>query len=207
MTNHASALELDEAAAGLGSAEVRAHVEGCPDCKSRLAQAAASREEVMRDPRFRQTFAKLPAARAPRRWIWLLAPAAAAVLLIVLRPSPALRAKGSASIELRSASGHDPSAPHVGDSLELRLASGGHRYAVALAIDQAGKATVLWPSGGERSGALSPGEHASVLLRVTPGAVRIIAAFSDQPLTLDDVIARRPGEGVEFQEKEVRPVP
>lgn len=211
MTEHASALALDEVAAGLSTGEALAHVQACPSCRARLAEVASGREAVLADPQLRKTFARLPEAPGRRRWAWLLAaPAVAALLFVAVRPEPGLRAKGSAGIDLVAEPGHDAAAPRVGDRMELRLSSGNHRYVLVAAVDESGHATPLLHAGPvteARSAALAPGSRVAVPLLVTAGAVRLVAALSDQPLSLEDLRVRRAGPGVEFHEREVRPRP
>ena len=210
MTDHASTLELDEVAAGLAHAVVRAHVENCTDCRVHLARISASRTQTMDDPRFARTLANLPATRE-RRWQRWVVPAAAAmaagVLLLVDRPMDrGMRAKGGASLALVSNDGHSSNSPRVGDVLEMRFNSGSHRFALVMAVEQY-STTVLWPPQAVGSGPLAPGTYASVQMRVTPGQVRVLAAFSDEPLKAADVKKPVSHPGVEFRELEVKPRP
>jgi hypothetical protein len=210
MIDHPSVLELDEVVAGLSNGRAAAHLEACLSCQARLDELAAKRKTVMDSPGFQQAFAKLPAARPafrPRRLFWAgAAVLAAAALFLVARPAHELRAKGSASIEILNSAGRESLAPRVGEQVELRLGAGQYTYALAVGIDQAGATTRLWPSD-EMHSALSPGTHASVQLRVTPGPVRIVGVFSNRPLSINDAIERQARPDVEYVEREIRPVP
>ena len=209
MTDHASALDLDEAAAGLAGAAVHAHVEGCTACRTRLLQLQTAASEVRADARFRQTLARLPARAAPRR-LWLGAAAAAlaaAGVLVAVRPGAGMRSKGGASLALIDAAGNRAADPKVGAVVELRISGGSHRFALAAAVEENGRAVPLWPTAGGKSGALGAGGRASVRLQVTPGPVRVVAAFSDAPLLLSDPDWQKPRPGVELRELVVQPAP
>ena len=215
MIEHASALELDELVTNLAAAPVRTHVESCDSCLARLADLKRECGAVMENTGLQETLARLPTQRSSRStarpgwFVWTAALgtfAAAALLITVMRPAPELRAKGTASLELLTETGATSSTPHVGDQVELKLAAGQYRYVFAIAIGEDGKTDSLWPLNTQVSGVLPPGGHASVPLRVTPGTVRVVAAFSNQPLSIRDVATRRASPGVEFIEREIRPM-
>ena len=209
MTRHASALDLDELAAGLGPEEVHAHVGSCAHCAAQFARIEAIRTATLEDPRFAATFTRLPHPGARKRRAWLVPAtlaAAACVALVVLWPGGgAMRAKGSASLALVDRTGGQSKSPRIGDVLEMRAHPGGHRFALVLAVDDT-STVVLWPLGGTRSGALGAGESASVKLRVTPGSVKIIGAFSDEPLDVADVMDPGKRRGAELHTLEVTPM-
>jgi hypothetical protein len=211
---HATAIELYELSAGLAPEAAAAHLASCAACREKVQTLKAHRAQTQADPRFAQGLSKLPTpaqARRPRLlWIIPAGALAAAALLVVVRPAPGLRAKATASVELRGVPGRDPSAPRVGDLLELHLSAGAHRHALSIAVDDKGVPSLLWPEGAGppvQSAPLPPGARATVRLRVTPGPVRILSALSDEPLTLADLLAKRPRADVEYAEQSLRPVP
>lgn len=212
MTGHPSALELDEAAAGLAVPAVRAHLAACGACAARLEALGAQRQEVLANPRFAQVRARLPAPAARGRFSWWvpaagLAAAAALVLAVRGAGEEGVRAKGAASIALVSPAGAATLRPRVGEEAELRLSGGSHRFVLALAQEGAGSPVVLYPAGGAASAELPAGGQAAVRLRVTPGAVRVRALFSDRSLSLAEALLARPSPGLEVLELEVVPQP
>jgi hypothetical protein len=118
-------------------------------------------------------------------------------------------AKGGAALSLQTLSGVEVQAPRIGEQVALRLSAGPHRYVLAIAIDDAGRVEPLWPSGeaGRRSGAVEPSAHVSAPMLVTAGAVRVVAAFSDGPVTIGEAAARTARRDVEYREVSVRPRP
>ena len=227
MIAHATTLELDEAAAGLAADGVREHLESCATCRAGLDRVAIERLNAMADPRFPSILAKLPAARTPRRWLWVALPAAAAcAALAVFWPakgwrsgafpfsghaSAGLRVKGSASLQLVSSGGLTVTNPRVGDAVELRIAQGARHFVLVITSDGS---TVIWPSpsidtgarGSAVSGALAPAQHLAIALRVTPGPSHLIALFSDRPLGLEDALRQLPPD-LEVRRLDVVPRP
>jgi hypothetical protein len=216
VTGHLSAFLLDDLAAAAAGAqaqtppEARAHLEGCAQCRARLDLLASERTQAQGDPRFEQTFARLPKEqRRGLRWLWpvLGAAGAAAALLLVLQPDRGLRTKGAASLTLFAKSGAPVSAPRSGEQVELRVLGASHRFALVAAREETGHLAVLWPAGAQQSGALPSGALLSLPLTATPGRVRVIGLFSDRPLSLADLEAPAPPPGSERRELLVEPVP
>jgi predicted anti-sigma-YlaC factor YlaD len=212
MSDHVSSLDLDEAAAGMAEARAQAHLAACAECRGKLDAVAVSRQAVIAAPALRQTRGRLPKVRSLRPWLWTGAAAGAAALLLVLLPLRAPRgtlAKGGAGLSLRTLAGAEATAPRIGEEVALRLSAGPHHHVLAVAIDEAGRAAPLWPAGeaGRTSGAVRPGAHLSAPMLVTAGAVRVVAAFSDESITLEEVAARRPRGDVEYLELSLRPRP
>ena len=211
MSEHLSALDLHEAAAGLAPPAASTHLEGCAECRAKLGELSAARAAVIADPAFRHTRARIPTPKANLRW-WLASAgvtvAAVALLVLPAKLLPGTRAKGAAALSLRTGTGAEVTAPRVGDRVVLRLSAGPHRQALAVAIDGHGAAEQLWPIGtGGKSGAVAPGEHVSLGQVVTPGAARVVAAFSDEPVTLAELIAHIKRADIEYRELELRPLP
>jgi hypothetical protein len=211
MTEHLSALDLDEIAAGLAPDATRAHANGCNDCRTRLTRISADRRAAMNDPRFALGRARLHATSARhRQWGWGIGgavAAAASIAFVLWLPHRAqLRAKGGGpTLALVSVDGQPATAPRVDDVVELRANPGSRTHGLILAISKAPPSTtVLWPAGASRSGSMTAGKYTSIRVRVTPGAVRIVGAFSDRPIGIAEV---EPSSGVDIRELEVEPVP
>ncbi len=211
---HLDELNLARLLAGDGGwwARRRArHLDRCPSCRARLAEARAARATYEADPaRAAETRALIRAAssiRAPKpaRWPWLLVPTlAAAGALLALSPiahppdageAPGgLRAKGADVFAMYLARGDEsgplPDRCAPGDRLRARLEGPG-RWVYVIGVDPTGAVTPLLPDDGDDSLALgddplwSPG---SWILDAAPGTERFIAAFSDGPLSLADVV-------------------
>jgi hypothetical protein len=221
VTGHLSAFLLDELAAAASGAqaqtppEARAHLGACAQCRGRLDALSNERAQALRDPRFERTFARLPKKqRQAPRFLWpLLAGAgAAAALFLVFQPGDrglraGLRTKGAASMSLFTRSGAPVSAPRVGEQVELRVLGAGHRFALLAARDESGHVSVLWPAGAGVSGALPSGALLTLPLAATPGRVRVVALFSDQPLSLGDLLAQTAPAASERRELLVEPLP
>ena len=103
MSMHLSPHDCDLLAAGLGTPELRAHAEACPDCARLLRDAEASRDAflVTHPPAARAQALLEELGRAPRRrprWWWALGTvtAALAILVVLVRVEapPATRLKG-----------------------------------------------------------------------------------------------------------------
>jgi RNA polymerase sigma factor (sigma-70 family) len=212
MTEHLSALDLDEVAAGLASDAARRHATRCPDCRGRVARAEGDRRATMTDPRFGIARNRLGDRTDARRWQWKIVGAAAmaaGVALTVFLPQRLhLQAKGGrTAIALVGLDGQPVERPRVGDELEVHANPGRHRYGLVLAIENSpASTTLLWPSGGGESGAIAPGENVSVHVRVTAGATRIVAAFSDRPVSAREVQGAPPA-AVDISQLEIVPRP
>lgn len=204
MNTHASQFDLHETAAGLAPEAIRAHVQACEACAAALERVRAARDAAAESPRFEQTFAALPARRSATRWTWRLpaalgaAGAAAAALLLIARPAE-VRTKGGPSLTV---SGH-ATAVHAGDELELRALAAQHPFVLIAALEPGTAApVVLWPAGASESGRVPPGEQVLVKVRFTPGPVRIVAAFSEAPVTPATLRS-----AAELRELEFHPLP
>lgn len=214
MTEHLSALDLDEVAAGLAAEAVRSHADRCADCRARVGEIQNDRSTVLADPRFAIGRQRLAAPTGERRWRWSFAGVgvigmAAGVALLFLVPQRLhLQPKGGRpTLALVSSDGKPVEIARMGEVVEVRANPAGHRYALIVAIDESPPAaTVLWPPGAGNSGAIASGKTVSVRVRVTAGAARIVAAFSDWPLSARDIEGAPPA-GVDMSQLEIVPRP
>jgi hypothetical protein len=215
MRGHLSQWELDalalHALAEDATAGAEAHLRDCERCRQALAslQATHQRFETEVLPR---TLPKLRArvegvSRRPR-WVWMLAPAAALVVALVVLPQrlfsgpeslppeygikggPLLRVyarKGERVEEAREGASLAP-----GDALRFVVEPAGLPYLLVVSLDGAGSVSVYYPYGGARSQrlpqAVGPVElPGSIVLDAAPGPERVFALFSHAPLERADV--------------------
>lgn len=195
MSDHLSALVLDEVAAGLVPAPP--HLADCATCRERLATVQASRAAFAQHPEAARVLGRLTAATpAPavsrRRFVPFLAAglaAAAGLLLLVQYPSDAddgTRLKGAARVELLDERGVSVTRAAVGQRLTLAVGSAGATHAVVFAEGADGSRTQLWPETGAALAPLPGGARVPLLkLDVTPGAVTVIARFADAAVATD----------------------
>jgi hypothetical protein len=199
--SHLSSLTIDALAGGHlegGAAEAaRAHIAACARCRGDVETAEAACAQFTREvlPRTLPTLRPQPWWR--RMWPALVVPvfAAAALLLWIARsadvpePDRDLRIKGTATFQVFAKRGdyvfavRDAAKLAAGDS--IRFVAGGPRYLLIASVDGAGKPTVYYPYGGNRSHAIAtePAElPGSIVLDAAPGPERLFALFSDQPL-------------------------
>ena len=193
MTDHVSALQLDELALGvlpeLEAARARAHVDGCARCRG--DRDAASE--------LRASFRPIAIVRPARRWWWLAAPmlaAAAAVALFVMRggapaTEPDLAIKGDASWQVFARRGEatfqvlDGAKLAARDRVRFIVVPDKARYLLVASIDGGGHASIYFPFDGARSGKLDGARVElpdSIVLDDSPGPERVFALFSDEPL-------------------------
>ena len=163
--------ELDPAAA----AEVRAHLPGCHRCSEAV--------EVLR-PREALPPLLVAPLRPRRRWVRVAAAAAglaaAASVLLLVRPGPTERSKGNGFAlgmyvqhggEVRRAGPGEPVAP--GDAVRFAVTAPEGGYLAVLSLDPAGHASIYYPPAS----------------RAAP-----VAAGSDQPLPLGTRLDQTRGE-------------
>lgn len=190
MSAHLSDLALDALAEAPDGGHP--HLAECSACSERLGSFRRTRERALRDPRFEQLQASLEPRR--RRGFGGLGLALAAGLVLAAvgismgHPMPS-RLKGAASLRLVALEGTSGRF-HPGQHVALEVGGAGHPFVLVLGRDARGKVSQIWPTQGDRSGALAPG--AGVRLRpafeVTPGALHLVALFSDVPLSATDVL-------------------
>lgn len=200
MSEHLSALVLDEVAAGLAPpAEAQTHLASCDDCRAKLETLKASREAVAASAKSKAVLQHLltrTEAPAPKKGLRLVhvaaiaLPLAAVLALLVfnpIRPAEDSRFKGAASVELLDAQGTPVTRAKVGDTLTLAVGGAGYRYAAVVAVDGQGLST-LWPKDGTTLAPLEPGARVRLSsFTVTPGNVRLVAYFSSKELPLGKV--------------------
>lgn len=191
MSDHLSALQLDEVAAG-GAAHP--HLTSCAECTAKLEALKKQNAVVMAMPQARALESKLMAQHvakplaAPMRALLVLAPLAASLLLFFLWPKPPVdedgRIKGAPMVMLLDSKGSTVTSAKVGDELSLALRFSGDqpRKVAVFAIDATGKKESLW------AGEVKPGEKSVITkLQVTPGNVEVVAEFSPPALRVGAV--------------------
>lgn len=199
--------EIDPALA----AAARGHLARCDDCRAIDRQLREHHLEFERSvlprlaPRLRERLER-PAGRS-RRWVWALAAAVPAILVLALSLNRS-SLKGPGDSDLLTKGGGDmvvfrrrgdsvralvPGEKlSAGDALRFRLAPGDHAYAMVASVDAAGKATIYVPLGGDASAPVPQGgaweAPGSVTLDDTVGPERLFALFSRKPIAAATVI-------------------
>jgi hypothetical protein len=193
-----SALQLDRLLAGELSAsearEVETHLAACARCSEAAASLRAGRNEPLPPlkvvPLRRPLWPRIAAATA--------ALAAAASLLLVLRPSGE-RIKGSGfalemyiqhGSEVRRAGPGETVAP--GDALRFAVIAPVESYVAVLSLDPEGRSSIYFPLG-PRAERIPAGADVplplSTRLDATIGKERIVALFCRSPIDLEPVRA------------------
>ena len=206
MSEHLSALQLDEVAAGV--APRPAHLEHCGSCRDRLEERQRADVALLQSPEAKRRLAALvsraqePAgvAASPARWrrvVLLAAPLAAGLALFLAWPRDSLtdgtRLKGAPTVMLLDGSNRQVVRAAPGQMLTLVVGSGGFSHGAVFAIDANGKAETLWPKDGATYAPLPAGAEVRLVeLEVTPGDVTVKAAFANEarPLTEEGVQSR-----------------
>lgn len=191
MSEHLSALSLDELASGVGAQPGAAeHVAACADCAAKLGALKASRDTLLASGdaarRLEAVLAKT-AAPAPRPRLKLVhvaaiaLPLAAGLALLIAAPvktNDDARLKGAVTVELDDEAGRAVNVATPGQKLTLAVGAAGLPYGAVFAVDAQGAVTVLWPRG-ETMGAVDKGARVALAtLEVTPGDVAVVAVFS-----------------------------
>lgn len=177
MSQHLSALQLDELAAGL--AEVPAHLASCPECTGRLEALRKEQSAFLSRPEAKRQLEQL--APAPRRtFLRVLAiavPLAAGLALFLAWPSAPVedRLKGAPTVLLLDEGGNSVTHAPPGSKLTLAVGSAGRRTVEVFAVDEGGKRELLY-SGEVAAGARVP----LTQLEVTPGDVTVTAVFDHE---------------------------
>lgn len=199
-----SALRLDRWMAGeLGPAEaeeVRAHVAGCARCTSAVGSLAGARDGA-RLPPLRTVAA--PARHAARlRAIAALAGglAAAAGLLLFLRPDPTGERTKGAGIGLAMYVLHGDAVRRTGpgevvapgDAVRFSVTTPEPAYVAVLSVDPAGRASIYFPAGPMAAPVAAGRDVALPLatrLDATVGEERVVGLFCDRPVELEPLRA------------------
>jgi len=209
---HVGLMKLRQLRAGeLGGDEaqqVRAHAEGCDDCRGKLRGLEDEQAQFQAAVSFDRFAAGVERAvrshRAPlaRRWMAPAMAAAAAVLVVVMAgrvfsgdPDGRNHVKGGPEIALKIASPNGASQRDAPESAPALLSPGErvrigyravqHRYVTVLSVDQQGEVTSIYPQRGESL----PAPNASAMVYLPDsleftgsGAERVIVILSDEPL-------------------------
>ena len=211
MTGHLSHLILDQLRAGVldDPGPARAHLDVCPRCRARLdAMASADARFLERFPSEAALVRQRPAPAPVRRsWPAVLVGAAAtaavvlALVLLPVGPQPpgregtSERTKGSSWMEIAVSRGAS-SFPYAGqplregDILVFRYSSP-RAYLLLLTLEASGRVRVLLPVDGRTSMSIQRGAKIrlpqGIELDDYPGPERLIALFSDGPLSAAEV--------------------
>lgn len=171
MSEHLSALALDEIASGLAPASE--HVTSCAQCAAALTALRAQNAAFLARPEARAQQARLAPSR--RSMLWLAPALAAGVALFVFWPNaPTERIKGSPTVVLLDAAGNEVTRASEGQRLTLAVGGAGASSVKVSAVDANGKREPLF------AGEIAPGPRVPVMeLEVTPGDVTVIAEFDD----------------------------
>ena len=181
------------------SSDVRAHLAECSDCTERLSAIKDHRDRFLKTAR-PQAFAAEVLARAEAKKKWrfslLLIPAfaAAALLLVTLRPTTDVRYKGAAiGVELYVRSG-TRTAPYSaarryakGDVLQLVYTAPAPYYLDVLDVEAGGKVSVLYRSEAPLSKAAHRRLDQAWRLDDGKGPERIFVVASSKPLQADEL--------------------
>jgi hypothetical protein len=199
-----SAMRLDRWSAGeLDPAEaedVQAHVAGCLRCSSAVESLRAARDAATLPP---LRIAPAPPRRALRlRAVAAVAGglAAAAALLLVLRPdAPGQRSKGagvglamyvSHGDTVRQASPGEVVAP--GDAVRFTVTTPEPAYVAVLSVDPAGRASIYFPEGPRAAPVVAGTDVPLPIATQLDGSVgeeHVLGLFCDHPVELAPVRA------------------
>jgi len=214
-SRHVSRFVLEELHAGAlddPGGTLRAHVEACPRCRERLdALEPADARFLERFPTEAALRRRRPASAARSRRLWPAAAfgsalaAAAGVVLVLSQPArhpasptaPTERVKGQSIMEIAvsradSSFQYDAQPLRSGDVLVFSYSSD-RSFLLLLGLEGSGKARVLLPPDARASMPIARGarirlQH-GIELDDYPGPERLIALFSDDPLSAETVIA------------------
>jgi len=175
VSEHLSALQLDEIVAGLAPAPE--HLARCADCSARLEALRQESAAFLSRPEAMAQLARLAPAPPPRSFLRLAAlavPLAAGLAIFLAWPKAPVedRIKGAPTVVLLDVSGNAVTHAAPGTKLTLAVGSGGFPRVRVFAIDAQGNKESLY-SGPVASGARVPLSQ----LEVTPGDVTVTAEF------------------------------
>ncbi|HEY4175592.1 MAG TPA: zf-HC2 domain-containing protein [Kofleriaceae bacterium] len=208
---HPSSLAIDTLAANRMSAPeasaVRAHIDTCERCRADFAEANAAVSTFTREvfPRTRDRLT-VPARPWWRSLLPVLAPVLAAAMVLVWfvrRPESVpthedvIRTKGGLTFRVFARRDHTVHLVQDGEALaagdQIRFVAGGtsKRYILVVSIDGRGTASVYYPYGGSGSALLGDGTSelpGSIVLDTAPGAERLFAVFTPEPIAAGPVL-------------------
>jgi hypothetical protein len=205
---HLSMLALDAFAINAVSSDARAqaeaHLASCATCRAQATAAQRMRAELPPYLRVRA----LEAVRRKRTGlsrIFLLAPLALAVLVIVLRlrgGAPAgddLAVKGGPVLQLYALRDRqvfeviDGTMLAAGDEIRFAVTPAGATHVLVASIDGSGHVTIYVPYDGTHSAEIEPEGRSelpgSIVLDDAAGPERVVAVFSMAPIAAADVEA------------------
>lgn len=173
MSEHLSALQLDELAAGLGTAP--AHLASCAECSRRLATLRAESAAFLARPEAKRQLEALAPAPPRRSFVPILMLAAAAGLALFFAWPKEVqedRLKGAPTVVLLDEAGNAVTHTTPGARLTLAVGAAGYARVEVFAVDAEGKKESLY-AGPVAAGARVP----LTQLEVTPGDVTVTAVF------------------------------
>jgi hypothetical protein len=206
-------------ALGPEASAITAHAAACAQCRGRIKDLDDEQRRFEQDLSFDRFAAGVeraarrpaPAASSVRWMVPAFSVAAALVLVITFNGrqqtgTPINRAKGGADVVVRIggergagsngqrgqrvASSDGPESLARGERLRIGYKAGPHRYLTAVALDDQGHATALYPESG-RSLAMPPDAETHYLpdsIELTgAGAERVVVVLSDQAVDVDAV--------------------
>lgn len=203
MSEHLSALALDEAAAGEAlAAEAKQHLEGCAACARKVQTRKEQGAALVASAEGRRRLEAVSAALEPKassgpapvhplvRLAFVASlPLAAALTLFLLSPRTVERLKGGASVELIDSTGKTVTRVVVGQRLELAAGPAGRSFAVVFTVGESGAVTQVWPDDRRQADPVPPGARAILIpsMEVTPGSFTVHACFADEPVSAEPV--------------------
>jgi hypothetical protein len=219
---HVGMMKLRQLRAGeLPGAEaqaVRAHADGCDDCRGKLKELEDEQARFQAAVSFDRFAAGVeraarpqPAVERARRWMAPALALAASLVLVVAAgralsngedPRGGNRVKGGAEVELkiagpggasqRDAPERAPALLSPGERVRIGYRAVEHRYVTVVSVDELGQVTPVYPERGQSLPA--SGGNAMVYLPESleftgSGAEKLIVILSDEPLEVDRVVA------------------
>jgi putative zinc finger protein len=219
---HVGLMKLRQLRAGeLGGDEaqaVRAHAEGCADCRGKLQGLEDEQARFQAAVSFDRFAAGVERAarshRAPRvrRWMAPVMAVAAALVVVVAAgrvlsanpgqgqggwnhvkggPEIALRIAGPSGASQREAPDGTPALLSPGERVRIGYRAVQHRFVTVLSVDQQGDVTPIYPERGESL----PASNASAMVYLPEsleftgsGAERVIVILSDEPLQVSAAV-------------------
>lgn len=175
MTEHLSALQLDEVAAGLAPAPE--HLASCSECSKQLAQLRAESAAFLARPEAQRQLGQLlppPRRRPLLRLLAIALPLAAVLALLLSWPRAPVedRIKGTPTVMLLDGTGSPVTHAAPGTKLTLVVGAAGFPRVTVFTIAEDGTKEPLY------AGAVAAGARVPLMkLEVTPGDVTVMAVF------------------------------
>lgn len=204
---HPSSLALERALrnelVGSTSAEHKAHIDACAECRAKLDEMRQVGLAFLASPEARVVRQALRPRRT--RWQWIAAPAlvAAAAFVVYLQTND-VTVKGAGVLAVRRSGGF----------AQAYWKSGSSGYIVLVAVDREGAVTLLHPENGTVAVAVAAGREEalgrSVQVDEALAETRFVAFFSPTPFALEPLLASlratgRPPKDFAVEEAEAKP--